>query len=238
MACASVAQAQETTDRQLMYQLLQRMDTLEREVRQLRGEQEVLQYKLQQAEDRAQKRSADTNTRLQRLEGVSGAAPSATGEFPQSAAGAPSQPGGASFPTARPPGQPVVAGPPLAGEQAAYDQAFGRLREGAFSEAVDGFQGFLERYPNGELAPNAQYWLGEAHYVNRDFEQARAAFEEVIERYPSSGKVADALLKLGFTLQELGETAAARSTLQDVVKTYPDSPVSRLAERRLQEMGG
>jgi len=248
---AGAAGAQETSDRQLMYQLLQRMDQLEREMRQLRGEQEVLQYQLQQAEDRAQKRYADTNNRLGRLEGGAGA-----GTALPPAAGGPALPGdgtgGVGLPSGGeligPGGAPPGLGDPaptpgapaasLAGEQAAYEQAFALLREGAFAEAVDGFESFLDRYPSGDLAANAQYWLGEAHYVNRDFEEAKAAFEEVMARYPGSAKGPDAHLKLGFTLQELGQTAGARSTLQEVVKSYPGSPVARLAERRLQELGG
>lgn len=240
LVAATNAPAQDNTERQLMYQLLQRMDQLEREVRQLRGEQEVLQYKLQQADDRGQRRYADTNDRLTRLEGEAGI------ESRTAAAGGPSEPG-RSQPgtTIAPPGAESAPGsrviaPPgaLSAEQAAYEKAFEMLREGSFEDSIIAFDTFLNRYPNGELAPNAQYWLGEAHYVNRDFEQAKGAFETVMSRYPGSSKVPDAHLKLGFTLQELGQTAAARSILNEVVDEYPNSAVSRLAERRLQAIGG
>jgi len=238
---ASGALAQDSTERQLMYQLLQRMDQLEREVRQLRGEQEVLQYKLQQAEDRGQRRYADTNDRLSRLEGGAG-----TDRGLSATTSGQTQPGRSQSGTIiAPPGAETAPGartmaPPGAqsAEQAAYEKAFELLREGSFAESVTAFDAFLNRYPNGELAPNAQYWMGEAHYVNRDFEQAKTAFETVLSRYPNSPKVPDAHLKLGFTLQELGQTAAARSILNEVVEEYPSSAVARLAERRLQEIGG
>ena len=43
---------------------------------------------------------------------------------------------------------------------------------------------------------NAQYWLGEAYYVNHDYTNALAAFQRVVDKYPQSRKVPDALLKV------------------------------------------
>ena len=123
-----------------------------------------------------------------------------------------------------------------ADEKAAYERTFGLLREGAFEDAIIGFNQFLFKYPNGAYADNAQYWLGEAFYVTRDFEQAQKAFQKVLDQFPSSPKVPDAKLKLGFTMYELNRASEARKILEGVVKDYPDSSVARLAERRLKEI--
>ena len=123
-----------------------------------------------------------------------------------------------------------------AGEKAAYEEAFAKLREGAFDEAIIGFDAFLVRYPQGEYADNSRYWLGEAYYVNRDFPAAQQAFEAVISDFPASNKIPDARLKLGFTLDELNRKSEARRILQSVAADYPGTSVARLAERRLKQM--
>jgi tol-pal system protein YbgF len=133
---------------------------------------------------------------------------------------------------------PLVTPPSTGGgdPQREYDQAFAQLRDGAFDDAVVSFSVFLQRYPDNTLSGNAQYWLGEAHYVNRDFEAAKSAFQAVLDNYPNSAKVPDAKLKLGFTLAELKQTDAARRVLQEVRSQYPDSNAARLADRRLSEL--
>ena len=47
--------------------------------------------------------------------------------------------------------------------------AAARLRRGA----VGAFEDFLTRYPQDPLAGNAQYWLGETHYVRGEYRAAR-----------------------------------------------------------------
>ena len=86
------------------------------------------------------------------------------------------------------------------------------------------------------MADNAQYWLGEAYYVTRDYEQAATAFRTVGERWPNSRKSADALVKLGFTQFELKQYAEARVTLTDVTRRFPDTDAARLAAERLRRI--
>jgi tol-pal system protein YbgF len=122
------------------------------------------------------------------------------------------------------------------GEQAAYTQAFDALKSSNYPGAIAGFRSYLSTYPAGALADNAQYWLGEAYYVTRDYEQAATAFRTVGERWPSSRKSADALVKLGFSQYELKRYSEARTTLTDVTRRYPDSDAARLATERLRRI--
>ena len=41
-------------------------------------------------------------------------------------------------------------------------------------------------YPNGALADNTQYWLGETFYVSKEYEHASAAFLRVLDGWPYS----------------------------------------------------
>lgn len=122
------------------------------------------------------------------------------------------------------------------GERAAYRAASDLLRIGRYEDAIAGFQTQLKQYPGGELAANAQYWIGEAYYVTRQFDRAMAEFQRVPAEYPQSPKAADALLKVGYIQYERRQFAAARQTLTDLKATWPNSPAARLADNRLSRM--
>lgn len=125
---------------------------------------------------------------------------------------------------------------PTAAEQQRYDDAFLALRETRYADAAEGFDSFLQDFPDSTYAPNALYWLGEVYYVTRDFETALMQFETLLERYPDSGKQPDALLKTGFSLYELSEWGRARAALMQVVADFPGTNYARLAENRLRTM--
>lgn len=128
------------------------------------------------------------------------------------------------------------AAQPAAGPEAAYQTAFNQLKEGRYDEAAAGFQAFLERYRDHELAANAQYWLGEVHYVKRDYPAALAAFEAVLAGYPGARKSADALLKAGYAQYELKRYDQARATLARVTRDFPESQAASDAASHLERM--
>jgi tol-pal system protein YbgF len=118
--------------------------------------------------------------------------------------------------------------------QAEYQQAFNLLRQSRYDQAIRAFQQFLALHPNDSYSDNAQYWLAEAYYVKRDFEQALMEYNNVIGNFPQSQKVNDAHLKIGFTLYELGDMEAAKERLQELIDKQPGATVTRLAEERLK----
>ena len=95
---------------------------------------------------------------------------------------------------------------------------------------------FMKDYPASSLLDNAQYWIGEAHYVTRDYEHAAQAFRAVGERWPTSRKAPDALLKLGYTQFEQKHLNEARATLAQVSERFPGTDAARLAQERLQRL--
>ncbi len=124
----------------------------------------------------------------------------------------------------------------IGSEVSAYKAAFELLREGRYQLAADKFARFLQVYPNGTYADNAQYWLGEANYVVRNFEQAKQDFKKVVENFPKSQKVSDAMLKIGYIYYEEGNWAEAKKSLQAVKDRYPNSTAANLANNRLVRM--
>ena len=135
-------------------------------------------------------------------------------------------------------GAPAPAGSSAVNEQAqaAYDQAFGLLKQSRFDEAHKALQQFVSNFPASSLADNAQYWSGEALYAMRAFDQAVGEFDKVVQNYPESDKAPEALLKKGYSHYELGDLASAEATLNQVVSQYPGSRVSVAAKNRLTQI--
>lgn len=121
-------------------------------------------------------------------------------------------------------------------ERAMYDQAFSALRDGRYAESARLFRDFLDVHPNGELAPNALYWLGESYYVTQNFQIALDTFNELLTRFPDSPKAQDALLKVGYCHYELKQWPEAERALNEVVQRYPDTTLARLAQGRLRAL--
>ncbi len=118
-------------------------------------------------------------------------------------------------------------------EQSDYQKALDLLMAGNYEQAISAFSSFLQRYPKGEYQMNAQYWLGEAYYVSRLFDQAIESFSQVIAD-SSARKRPDAMLKSGYSLYEQKRWSECREILQQLVDEYPQSSAAGLAEQRLQ----
>ncbi len=102
-----------------------------------------------------------------------------------------------------------------------YDFAFDLLRRNDFARAEVAFRDFLKRHPKDPLSGNAQYWLGETHYVRGDYQQAAVEFMAGYQNYPRTNKGPDNLLKLAMSMSNLGQTQGACTALNRLAKDYP-----------------
>lgn len=210
------------------------------ENRQLRGEIENLGYEIEQLKRKQRDLYLDIDQRLGAVQG--GAAP-----VPPAAAGADAgaPPPAGSTVAGSTAGAVVESRPAPAADvdraqvQAEYKAAFDLLspQQKRYGESAKAFAAFLEKYPNDALAPNAQYWLGEAYYVSQRNSEALKAFEQVVERHPDSTKVPGALFKIGLLHQAMGKAGAARASFERVVQEFPNSPAAGLSRKRLQQLG-
>lgn len=119
----------------------------------------------------------------------------------------------------------------------AYRHALEALRAGRTDQAATEFREFLKAHAGHDLADNAQYWLGECSYTQKDYPTAVREFRKVVEKYAQGNKVPDALLKIGFSYLALGSTEFGRQTLEQVVHSYPRTDAALLASDRLAELG-
>jgi tol-pal system protein YbgF len=213
-----LARVERIVTNQSLVEMAQHLDEVQNSVRELRGRVDELENSSQAMRKQQRDLYNDLDKRLNALGGTGGGGASAppTAQTGGSAGGAPQ--GASSV------------------EQAVYNQAFDALKASSYSTAITGFKDFLANYGSSPLAENAQYWLGEAYYVTRDYPNASTAFRAVLDKWPDSRKAADALLKLGYTQYELKNYADARKTLTEVTQKYPGSDDAKLATERLAHM--
>jgi len=225
-------------DNRAMLDLLQRVDELADEISLLRGDLEVQASELESIKTRQRELYLDTDRRMRELEDRSIGQASTIAPVPVPATGSgtatSSTPATTVAPASTVPAP--VSSETVAEEKVAYQLAFDSLKEGRYKKAKQQFNQFLKDYPNSIYAGNAQYWLGEANYVTRNFTQAVTEFNQVIKLYPTSAKIPDAMLKLGYTHYELKQFGQARTILQDLRTSHPNSTAARLAGKRLDRM--
>lgn len=241
---------------QSLVELAQHLDTVQADVRQLRGRIEELEYKEESMRKQQRDLYNDLDKRVSALGGGSsrlgssgGAGSAGGGSSGASSDG--SAGGGASAGSTSAAAAGGAAGAGAAGaasgsgggadsgagtseEQTVYAQSFDALKAGSYSVAITGFKDFLKSYPASPLAENAQYWLGEAYYVTHDLDSAASAFRNVMQKWPNSRKTPDAMLKLGYTQLDQKKVSEGRATLSQVAEKYPGTDAARLAKERLQ----
>lgn len=244
---ARIAHLERQMESQALVEMATRLDRLEQEVQQLRGQMEEQTHANTELRQRQRDLYLDIDRRLSRLEREGGAsAPQGMAPPPAPAPAAPVSTApvpaavavtSAPAPAAAPAPAPVSA--VIADkERAAYQQAFDQLRELRYEQAITGFRAFLKEYPDGRYSHIAQYWIGEANYAQRNFKQAVVDYRTLLQRYPKSPKLAEAMLKIGYSQYELGDKAEARKILAELARLYPDTTEAGQANAFLQKMRG
>lgn len=224
-----------------LVQLAQQQSSLQAQIRQLQGQVDELQRSNSELEKAERRQYADLDKRIAALQqgGAASASPQPGGTGAPAGSAAAAGPAGAPGAGATNGASQLEALPGVTPtQQSVYGQAFDALKAGSYSVAIDGFQGFVKSYPASPLAPNAEYWLGEAHFVNQDYREAERAFRSVLSRWPGSGKASDAMLDLGNVLLAQGKTSQGRKTLRQVVKQFPGTGAATRAAKLLQQRSG
>jgi len=118
-----------------------------------------------------------------------------------------------------------------------YSSALRDFTSGKYDLARQEFLDYLKFFPDTDVTSNAQFYLGEIHFTQREYRQAIIEYDKVLDNYPKSYKLADARLKKGMALLELGQRASAQRELREVIRRHPGSEAERRARARLREMG-
>jgi len=153
---------------------------------------------------------------------------------------APASAVGAATPTAssNPPANSAVA-PPSGAPSAdtLYSNGYRDLQSGKYDLANSEFQDYLKYYSKTDLASNAQFYIGEIAYKQKNYQQAVTEYDKVLNNYPKSFKLASALLQRGRAFIELGQKSSGIRDLREVVKRFPGSEEDRYARAKLRDLG-
>src|SRR5467141_3774864 len=149
---------------------------------------------------------------------------------------APAPATGTASPTASTAGSSAMpAGAPSA--DTLYSNGLRDITSGKYDLARSEFQDYLKYYGDTDLASNAQFYLGEISFKQKQYGDAVAAYEKVLTNYPKSFKLAPARLRKGMALIELGQKNNAVREFREVVRRYPGTEEDRQARAKLKELG-
>jgi tol-pal system protein YbgF len=132
---------------------------------------------------------------------------------------------------------PVAAVQPnVAEEQQIYQTAYDLIKAKKFNDAIAALQKMLQKYPAGQFAANAHYWLGELYDLQTKPDLAASEFSAVVQHYPDSPKVADAQLKLGMIYAAQFKWSDAKTAFKKVITHYPGTATARLAAEQMKQI--
>lgn len=117
-----------------------------------------------------------------------------------------------------------------------YNQARTDYTQGRYPLAISGFKEVLSMAPRGDLADNAQYWIGECYLAQNRFQQALDVFDVVIREYPDSNKLGDAYYKKATALESMDRRSEAMVMYELIIDQFPSSNLERLARRKLESL--
>lgn len=126
--------------------------------------------------------------------------------------------------------------PDVAEEQQTYQTAYDLIKAKKYNDAIAALQGMLKKYPSGQSAANAHYWLGELYGLMGKNDQSASEFNTIIRSFPQSSKVSDAQLKIGLIYATEMKWSEAKSAFKRVINGYPGTASARLAQEQLKQI--
>jgi len=115
-------------------------------------------------------------------------------------------------------------------ENAFYFLAYSYLRQTQFEAAAEGFGRLADRFPESEVAAEAQFQQGENFFNFSRYEDAAAAYRQVVVEYPESEFVDNAIYNLGWCYFELDRKDEAVAQFTDLLARFPQSTFAPSAQ--------
>jgi tol-pal system protein YbgF len=201
-----------------------RLDTMSTQVQGLSDNLEEIKSRL----GKLNQQLVDLQSAVQSIDSkVSGSAPSgAPGANPR-----PANDGNSAPPAASNSASPAPSADML------YSNGLRDITSGKYDLARQEFLDYLKYYSETDLASNAQFYLGEIAYHQKQYQDAVAEYDKVLTAYPKSFKLAPARLRKGMALIDLGQKTAGVRELREVVRRYPGTEEERTARAKLKELG-
>ncbi len=221
------------------------IDSLQRKVQQLQGQIEELRHRLAQVskqESGTGPQLRNLEERLVALEGQMRSVRRRPGYGPDEPALSSPRPPTRSpilpVPPRTPSSQPSTSTPSTNDTPECQDLYRGAVRlfqDQKYNPAIQEFRTFQRRCPESQMADDAQYWIGESHYVQNDYNRAILEFNDVLS-YRRGDRVAAALLRQAQAFLAIGDKTDARLILQKLVSDHPSAAETVEAQTMLQTL--
>jgi len=225
------------------WELMQKNQQLENEIRNLRGKLEEQDNEIEKLKNDLQNRYTDLDQRLELLnqkldpdstsadpDAQSNTAPPANSPtntasptnttIAPSAASNSALAGNNATPTANNQQDPVEL------EKAAYTVALDAYKQGGAKKAIAPMQNFIKNHPNSIYTGNAYFWLAEFNLATDpvNYSEAKKNYDIVVKRYPTSSKAPRSLYQLYSIAKDVEHnTTAANQLKAKLLKTYPQA---------------
>jgi tol-pal system protein YbgF len=140
-------------------------------------------------------------------------------------------------PAAPPPLGSASGPPPGMSSSQLFETATRDRSSGNLDLALQGFQEYLKWFGDTELAPSAQFNVGQIQYDKGDFRAAVGSFDTVLERFPENNKTPDAMYMKGMALMKAGQRNEAAREFLNVIQKYPTADVAPKARAQRRALG-
>lgn len=224
------------TNTNINWQLIQKIERLESDLRGLRGKIEEQDNEINQIKNDLQNRYTDLDQRLELLtEKINSDAAADTEEDNQQDTKEDNQQD-TSPSTTDTVNQTAVATPPtktssstsntVSPDEAAYTVALEAYQQGGAIKALAPMQSFIKNNPNSPYISNAHYWLAE-FYLGIDpanYPEAQKNYETVLRTYPNSAKASRAVYRLYSIAQNVDHNSVQAALYKNILlQKYPKS---------------
>ncbi len=136
---------------------------------------------------------------------------------------------------ASPPAAPAESG---GSPDELYSGGYTSFLKGDFAAAQKEFGEYIKRYPDTDLAGNAQYWMAETLANQGKTKEALDGFSDTANKYPLAAKAATALWRAAEIAEKEGDLDKAREFLKKIVDNYPTSYEATMVEDKLKTLEG
>ncbi|WP_336041676.1 YbgF trimerization domain-containing protein [Acinetobacter dispersus] len=120
-------------------------------------------------------------------------------------------------------------------EKAAYTVALDAYKQGGAKKAIQPMQNFIKNHPNGIYVGNAYFWLAEFYLAVEpvDYKAAKQNYNIVATRYPNSAKASRAVYQLYSIANEVDKnTALANQYKTKLLSQYPQSEEAKFIQKK------
>ncbi|MDZ7636816.1 MAG: outer membrane protein assembly factor BamD [Bryobacterales bacterium] len=128
-------------------------------------------------------------------------------------------------------------GAPAVSASTLFENAKRDKSRGNFDLAVMQFEEYVRTFPGSASAPNAQYQIGEVHYIRKDYDKALEAFDTLLERFPENDMTPLGVYMKGMTLVKMADRTKGAAEFRSLIKRFPNDEYAAKARVQLQQMG-